>query len=179
MKRFYYTAISAIIINLIFITSLASAAAPAKVRVTKVHDGDTVSIKMSSFSRLSFKIERVRLIGIDAPELKQEPWGRISKRYLKKLISESDWVVSLEFDLEQRDKYGRILGYLWDKKGKMINERMIESGYALLYTFPPNVKYVESFTAAQKRAQSRKTGIWAKGGLKKDPEQWRKEHPRH
>mgnify|MGYP000117790960 CR=1 FL=1 len=178
MKLSYYTRIPIIICLILFIPFLTDAAHAAKFRVTKVHDGDTVSIRISGFAKIPVKTEKVRLIGIDAPELKQEPWGRLSKRYLKKLISESDWIVDLEFDVEQRDKYGRLLAYLIDKNGKMINEKMLEAGHAILYTIPPNVKYVERFTEAQKKAQLSKAGIWRKGGLRKSPEQWRMEHPK-
>lgn len=178
MKLFYYTRFLLIIILVLFITLPTVADCKEKLRVTEVHDGDTISIKIKSFAGIPLKTERVRLIGIDAPELKQEPWGRASKRYLKKLMSESDWIVSIEFDVEQRDKYGRLLCYIWDKKGQLINEKMLENGYALLYTVPPNVKYVERLTAAQKKAQLRNLGIWGKKGLKKTPEQWRMEHMR-
>lgn len=179
MKLFYYTRFSLIIILFLFITFPVVNASQQKFRVTEVHDGDTISIRTRSFAGVPLKIERIRLIGIDAPELKQEPWGRLSKRYLKKLISESDWVVSIEFDVQQRDKYGRLLSYLWDKKGRLINEKMIENGYAMLYTIPPNVKYVDRFAAAQKKAQARRIGIWGEKGLRKSPEQWRMEHPRN
>ncbi len=178
MKLSYYTRFSLIIILLLFITFPTVNASQQKFRVTEVNDGDTISIRTRSFAGVPLKIERVRLIGIDAPELKQEPWGRLSKRYLKKLISESDWVVNVELDVEHRDRYGRLLGYLLDKKGQLINEKMIENGYAMLYTIPPNVKYTERFIAAQKRAQMRRVGVWGKKGLRKSPEQWRREHPR-
>lgn len=178
MKLSYYTRFLLIIILVLSITFPVNAAHSEKFRVTEVHDGDTISIRTRSFAGVPIKIERVRLIGIDAPELKQEAWGRLSKRYLKKLISESDWVVSIEFDIEQRDKYGRLLGYVWDKKGRLINEKMIENGYAMLYTIPPNVKHVERLIAAQKNAQVHKVGIWGKKGLKKSPSEWRREHPR-
>jgi micrococcal nuclease len=179
VKHFYYTRfliLIIIIISFFSIIPLAEAAERKTYLVTAVHDGDTVSIKAKSFIGIPLKIERIRLIGIDAPELKQEPWGRRAKRHLKKLISESNWVVNVEFDVEQRDKYGRLLCYLWDKNGRLINERMLEDGYAVLYTLPPNVKYAERFTAAQKKAQSKNAGIWGKGGIKKSPEEWRKEH---
>ncbi len=150
-----------------------------KFRVTRVHDGDTISIRVSGFAKLPIKTERVRLIGIDAPELRQEPWGWLAKKQLKKLISESDWVVNVEFDVEQRDKYGRLLGYLWGKDGRMINETMLESGYAVLFTLPPNVKYAGRFTAVQKRAKAARAGIWSKGGLiRESPYEWRRRHPR-
>jgi micrococcal nuclease len=178
MKLSYYTRLSLIIILVLFITFPTANASQQKFRVTEVHDGDTISIRTRSFVGIPLKTERVRLIGIDTPELKQEPWGRRAKKHLKKLISESDWVVSIEFDIEQRDKHGRLLIYAWDKKGQLINEKMIGDGYAVVYTIPPNVRYVERFTAAQKKAQALRIGIWGKKGLRKSPEQWRMENPR-
>lgn len=151
----------------------AGAANPNQYVVTDVHDGDTVSIKWKSFIGFPLRIEKVRLIGIDAPEFRQEPWGRLSKRHLKKLLAASDRIISIEFDIVKRDKYGRLLGYLWDKKGRMINESMIESGYALLYTVPPNVRYVDRLTAAQARARGKRAGFWGAGGLRETPSEWR------
>jgi micrococcal nuclease len=178
MKLSYYTRFSLIIILVLFIAFPTANASQQKFRVTEVHDGDTISIRTRSFAGIPLKTERVRLIGIDTPELKQEPWGRRTKKHLKKLISESDWVVSIEFDIEQRDKHGRLLSYVWDKKGQLINEKMIGDGYAVVYTIPPNVRYVERFTAAQKKAQALRIGIWGKKGLRKSPEQWRMKNPR-
>ncbi len=178
MRRYYYTKIVLIIFLAIFITSPLHAFPGSPFVVTNVHDGDTVSIKVESFAGFPLKIERVRLIGIDAPELGQDPWGRKAKRDLKKLISESGWVVNVEFDVEKRDKYGRLLGYLWSRhNGTLINEQMVEDGYAVAYTFPPNVKYSERFLDAQKRAYSKRIGIWGSNGLSEYPAEWRKEHP--
>lgn len=178
MRRYYYTKIAVIIFLTLFITSPLYALPGTSYVVTDVHDGDTVSIKVKSFAGFPLRIERVRLIGIDAPELGQEPWGRKAKKHLKKLISESDWVVNVEFDVEQRDKFGRLLGYLWNRRSKaMINQQMVEDGYAVLFTFPPNIKYSESFSEAQQRAYSKRLGIWGSGGLTQYPAQWRKEHP--
>lgn len=167
-----------IIFLILFITSPIYALSDTPHLVTSVHDGDTVSIKVKSFAGIPTKIERVRLIGIDAPELSQEPWGRRAKKHLKDLLSKSDWIVHVELDVEQRDRYGRILGYLWNRRTHaLINEQMLENGYAVLYTVPPNVKYSERFTGAQQRAYSRHLGIWGRSGLKEYPSQWRNEHP--
>jgi micrococcal nuclease len=187
MKPAYYTKIIIIIISFLIIMYLLFTGAffdkgvtdrPEKFRVIKVHDGDTVSIRTRSFAGIPLKIERVRLVGIDTPELKQEPWGRRSARHLKKLLSESDWVVRIELDLEPRDRHGRLLVYLWDKNGRLINERMIKDGYAVVYTRPPNVKYVERFKSAQEMARAHNAGFWKRGGLKQTPEDWRRENPR-
>lgn len=180
MERHYYNLTFALLIILLSFVLIKDSDAQRfeRYRVTEVHDGDTVSIRTSSFVGIPFKIERVRLIGIDAPELKQEPWGRNAKRYLKKLLSENDWVVSLEFDVQRRDQYNRLLAYLWSKDGTMINEKMLSAGLAMLYTVPPNVKHLERLKRAQRTAQQQKKGIWGRGGLKLTPEQWRHANPR-
>lgn len=143
-----------------------------------MHDGDTVSIRTSSFWGLVVKTEKVRLIGIDAPEFNQEPWGKKAKRHLKKLISDNDWIVNIEYDVLHRDKHNRILAYLWGKNNSLINEQMILDGYAVLFTIPPNVKYVDRLTRAQEIAQQQKRGIWGKHGLLMQPQEWRNKHNR-
>ena len=178
MKPIYYTGITAVIIVLLLADPSSVAAGGDYYRVTKVDDGDTVSIRTQSFLGVPLKIEKVRLIGIDAPELKQQSWGRTAKRHLKEIISVCDWVVRLEYDLEQRDKYGRLLAYLWDKSGRMLNEQMVYDGYAIAFTIPPNLRYAERFDSAQQSAKMRRTGIWGKAGLRQSPYEWRKEHPR-
>lgn len=188
MKLVYYTATAAVGIALFFLLSpLSSRFSPAakeeakpmqEYRVTAVHDGDTVSIRAESFAGIPTRLERVRLIGVDAPELGQEPWGRRSKRHLKKLISESNWIVRVELDVEKRDRYGRLLAYLWGKSGRLINEELIAAGYALSYTVPPNVKYAERFRRARAGAEERKAGLWGADGLAERPGEWRQKHPR-
>lgn len=147
-------------------------------KVTEINDGDTVTIITGGFLGFFVKTERVRLIGIDAPELAQEPWGRRAKNHLKKLIKESDWQVKIELDVQHRDRYGRILAYLWDKQGRMLNYMMVRDGYAVVYTVPPNVKYAEWLLQAQRLAREEKKGIWGKDGLTEAPSEWRKKHPR-
>lgn len=164
---------------LLALSPISAAAVPGTAYVvTEVNDGDTVSLKLKSVIGIPLQVERVRLIGIDAPELNQEPWGRKSKRHLKKLISEAGWMVHLELDVQERDKHGRLLGYLWTKQGYLLNERMIEDGFAVLFTLPPNIKYAERLTGAQDKARAAARGIWGKGGLRKSPHQWRLENPR-
>jgi micrococcal nuclease len=189
MKIRYYTKIPAAVLLCIVLAFYScdgstqptqqTAGSLKPVRITQVNDGDTVSIRYKTAPVGTSKTERVRLVGIDAPELKQDPWGRASARHLKELISKNDWIVYLELDIEQRDKYGRLLGYLWSKDKQLINEKMILDGYAVAYTIPPNVKYAERFIEAQKSARTRKTGIWSKNGLKQNPSDWRRDHPGH
>lgn len=142
------------------------------VTVSRVNDGDTVSVIIDN------RREKVRLIGIDAPEIGQRPWGDEAKKYLENILSSSGWRTRLEFDVERRDKYGRILAYLWTPDGRLVNLMMVKSGYAMLFTFPPNVKHANEFSAAQQEASSRGLGIWGDKGLKERPIDYRKAHPR-
>lgn len=174
----YYTGILALLLFFLCVPPDRPEAAEQTYLVTEVHDGDTVSIKVKSLAGFPLRTERVRLIGIDAPELKQEPWGRTAKRALKKMLAETDWVVRVEFDAAERDQHGRLLGYLWAKNGLLINERLLDEGYAVLYTIPPNVKYAERFVEAQRKAQLLKKGVWGRDGLRESPSDWRRAHPR-
>jgi micrococcal nuclease len=139
--------------------------------VKEVHDGDTISAIINQ------KKEKVRLIGIDAPEIGQNPWGMEAKKYLETLLSSSGWKVKLEFDIDKRDKYGRILAYLWTTRGEMVNLLMLKSGNALLFTLPPNVKYVNDLRTAQREAKDGEFGIWGEKGMKERPGAYRREHP--
>ncbi|MEJ5228077.1 thermonuclease family protein [Thermodesulfovibrio sp.] len=171
--------ISVLLLFIIFVYPACAKRESEYYKVTEIHDGDTLTIVKDSFLGILVKTERIRLIGIDAPELAQEPWGRKAKNHLKKLIRESSWLVKIELDVQQRDKYGRLLAYLWDKNGNMINYMMIRDGYAMVYTIPPNVKYAEKFVEAQRVAREEKRGIWGEGGLKEKPSDWRKANPRN
>jgi len=142
------------------------------VRVMAVNDGDTLTV------RIRGRAEKIRLIGIDAPEMGQRPWGSRAKEHLQSLVSSSEWNVDAGFDVVQRDKYGRILAYIFSKNGELLNTRMIRDGYAVMFTLPPNVKYAGEFAEAQRQARERKLGIWGRDGLKQLPVDYRKTHPR-
>jgi len=137
--------------------------------VVSVHDGDTIKVKYEG------RTESVRFIGIDAPELDQEEWGKKAQERLYSLIPPGS-VVTLEFDLTKRDKYGRLLAYIFTRDGKFVNELMLRDGLAMLYTFPPNVKYTEKFREAQRYARENMLGIWGKNGLSMSPQDFRKSH---
>jgi micrococcal nuclease len=142
------------------------------VRVEKIYDGDTIGAVVDG------RFEKIRLLGIDAPEMDQRPWGRKAKKCLDSLLAAANSMISLEYDIEQRDKYGRILGYIWLQDGRMLNEEMLKNGFAVLFTCPPNVKYVMRLRAAQEKGRDNKIGIWGENGLRERPYNYRKEHPR-
>ncbi len=141
-------------------------------QVIKVHDGDTVTLQIKNI------FHKTRLIGIDAPEMNQRPWGRRAKEYLIDIMNHTDWTVFVETDVITHDKYGRLLAYLWSKQKELVNEKMILEGNAQLFTIPPNVRYVSTFTNAEQRARQEKKGIWGEKGLKESPAEYRKKHPR-
>ena len=142
------------------------------ISVVIVHDGDTVTVIRDK------KQEKVRLIGIDAPELGQKPWGEQAKQYLESILLTSGWKVKIESDVEKTDQHGRTLAYLWTYDGSLINLMMIKGGYALLYTVSPNVKHAEEFRKAQAEAREKRLGIWSEEGLRERPQDYRREHPR-
>lgn len=136
-------------------------------RVVEVIDGDTVKVKMNG------KTETVRLIGIDTPETVHpskpvQPYGPEASNYTKSKLAGK--TVYLELDVEQRDKYGRLLAYVWlavpkstsdnEIKANLFNARLLLDGYARLSTYPPNVKYVNRFTVWQKEARAKERGLW-------------------
>jgi micrococcal nuclease len=141
-------------------------------RVVAVNDGDTVMIRMNK------REYRTRLIGIDAPEMGQEPWGDKAREHVRKLLKEAGWTVSVETDIVKYDKYDRLLVYLWSDDKTLINERMLLDGYAVLFTIQPNSKYVDRFIKAQRLARQKKIGIWGPDGPKERPLDYKKTHPR-
>lgn len=101
--------------------------------------------------------ERVRLIGIDAPDLAQEPWGKEAKLQLEQLIGNKP--ITLEPGLEPRDRYERTLAYVW-QDGKLLNEQLVAKGYALAVPRSPNTKYDQRLKRAQEKARLMGVGIW-------------------
>lgn len=135
--------------------------------VISVVDGDTIRVMYQG------SIESVRFIGIDAPEHDQGEWGERATNRLKSLVPPGS-VVILEFDVQRRDKYNRLLGYVFTRDGLFVNEIMLREGLAMLYTFPPNVRYVDRLRAAQNHAREAGTGIWGKDGLTMTPQEYRR-----
>jgi micrococcal nuclease len=116
--------------------------------VTKILDGDTVQFSGG---------ERVRYIGIDTPE-KGEPFSEEAKELNQKLVLGKR--IKIEFDVQERDKYGRLLGYVY-VDNIFVNAELIKAGLAVLYTYPPNVKHSDYFAKLQKQARDKKAGIWS------------------
>ena len=104
--------------------------------------------------------ERVRLLLIDAPESAQVPWGDSAKAALASLLPQGV-EARVEYDVERRDDYGRLLAYLWLDDGRMVNEAMAEAGYVVLLYYPPNGRYRARIEAAVEAARTDHRGLWA------------------
>jgi micrococcal nuclease len=122
-------------------------------RVTKNTDGDTL--------RLS-GIGRVRLIGVDTPEVYGgvECYGREASAFTKRVLPPGT-TVRYRLGIDPRDRYGRALAYVWLADGRFFNLMLVERGYAQVLTIPPNVDYADRFREAQRRARQAERGLWS------------------
>lgn len=122
-------------------------------QVIRIMDGDTIMVR---------GLGKIRYIGIDAPELRhpmkgEERFGFEAYEYNKKLLR--DKPVKLEFDIERRDKYDRVLAYVY-AGSIFVNANLVEAGYAKVMTVPPNVKYRKLFLYLQEKAKKDQRGLW-------------------
>lgn len=115
-----------------------------QIKIIKIYDGDTITALTSQKEKI-----KIRLYGIDAPELKQ-PFGKASKRHLIDLISNN----SLNINEKGKDKYGRTLAVLYNGD-QDINAQMVIDGYAWAYD-----KFSKDYVAFQQNAQALKKGLW-------------------
>ncbi|MDM8328645.1 thermonuclease family protein [Staphylococcus felis] len=124
--------------------------------VKRVIDGDTIVIDKNG------EDEKVRLIGVDTPETVKpntpvQPYGKAASDYTKKHLTNQH--VRLEYDREEKDRYGRTLAYVW-LGNDMFNVMLAEEGLARAKFYPPNDKYRILIEQAQKKAQKQQLNIW-------------------
>ncbi|MBI3590620.1 MAG: thermonuclease family protein [Candidatus Melainabacteria bacterium] len=180
--------------------------------VKAVFDGDTILIVGDK------KDTKIRLLGIDAFEHEQIPYGPKAKDFLAMLVLNKN--VCVETDVQENDIYGRTLGYVFVNSVNIeqdvivgsketlhatspqqsrsnlrkssgiatphsvrlamtfINEELVKNGFAILYDFPPNIKYLLRLKKAQVFARQNMLGVWEKHDyIIETPAQWRHEHP--
>lgn len=132
-----------------------------KAMVYSVTDGDTVKVKING------KKFTVRLIGTDTPEIKDprktvQCFGREASAYTKKNLLNKNVILEADVVAGNKDKYGRILRYVFLENGVNFNRQLIADGYAYEYTYKSQLyRYRDKFKQAQKEARENKRGLWA------------------
>ncbi|MFI6293522.1 thermonuclease family protein [Nonomuraea sp. NPDC050790] len=129
-------------------------------RVVWVNDGDTMVVSPVD-GAYAGREQRVRLIGIDAPEVRPVPqcWAGESTKALLKLAPRGS-IVTLAFDTQKFDDYRRQLRYVWNAQGVLVNESQLAGGNAFFLRVWPNVAYEKDFREQADRARAAKRGLW-------------------
>lgn len=127
----------------------------AERRCIRVIDGDTIELEGD---------ERVRLIGVDAPESVDprrpvEPFGLEAAAFTRRMVEGK--TVRLEYDAETRDQYGRTLAYIYLRDGTLLNAEIIRQGYGYAYTRFPHSR-LQEFVGLEREAREGGRGLWAK-----------------
>jgi len=143
------------------------ATAPQGTIATIVQTVSGDSLEISVPGGQADQVQRVRLIGIDAPELQQDPWGLRAKERLEQLLAGRS--VLLESEGSSLDRFDRRLAYVWQGK-TLLNEQLVLEGHALAMprsvypdatgTFQPKTRYDQRLANAQTKARILGLGIW-------------------
>jgi len=139
-----------------FVSAAAASPRPLEGVVVRIVDGDTIHVRGAE------RIEKVRYIGVNTPEIHhptrgEEPGGREASEVNRRLVAGRH--VRLELDVQSRDRYGRLLAYVWIGE-TMINAELVRQGYAQVMTVPPNVRYQRLFLDLQRDARLAGRGLW-------------------
>jgi micrococcal nuclease len=132
-----------------------------------VTDGDTILRAV-----VNDRNERIRLIGVDAPEIEYEaqPGGQEAQKFARARLTQR--TVWLEMDVLERDHHGRLLAYVWLRRLTLVNEALVRrhmfnaqlllEGHAQAVTIPPNVRYSGMFAEFQQEAEAAEKEMWKK-----------------
>jgi micrococcal nuclease len=140
------------------------------VNFQKVISGNTIEVLWTKEGKTT--LETIRLMGIKAPDIKQNPWGKQAQKTLESLLTLNPQSLSLllELDNDKPDQYGRFWAFVWYEK-KLINEEIIKQGLAITDLCPvilpkktiinnQKEKYCKRLSQAQQYARVMGLGIW-------------------
>jgi micrococcal nuclease len=139
------------------------ASEPGAATVARVVDGDTIRVRIEGHD------EPVRLVGIDTPESVKpgtpvQCFALAASARTKALLPEGS-EVRLVRDVEERDRYGRLLAYVYRADDDLfVNLALVREGYAVALTIPPNVAHADEIVAAARDARESGRGLWAACG---------------
>jgi len=128
--------------------------------VVEVIDGDTIKVDFGG------QIETVRLIGIDTPEIpspyhsEEECFGREAAQYARELLKKQLVYLIKDPSHSDRDKYNRLLRYVFLEDGTLINAKLIKDGYAFNYIYEP-FQFMKQFDYLEKQAKENRIGLWS------------------
>ncbi len=124
--------------------------------VERVVDGDTIELRRAG---------KVRFIGVDTPEVYGgvECYGRKASAYTKKLLPEGERA-EYRAGVDPRDRYDRLLAYVYAPGGRMVNATLVREGYAQPLTIPPNVDFADLFVRLGREAREAGRGLWSQCG---------------
>lgn len=132
---------------------------PGLYRVVRFDDGDTIVVDMEG------KEEKIRFIGVDTPET-QDPrkpvqcFGKAASAYTKKIIGTQNVRLEADPTNTNRDRYQRLLRYVYLADGTLVNKKIIEDGYGFALTAFPFTK-LEEFRMTQVSARESNRGLWS------------------
>jgi micrococcal nuclease len=146
MKRF----LALFLVVAVLLLSCVPVATESQVKVVRVIDGDTIEIAGGA---------HVRYIGMDTPETypKVEFYGPEAKAKNIELVEGK--LVTLEKDVSDTDKYGRLLRYVY-ADGVFVNGELVRLGYAEAVPYPPDTRYQWQLEQLEKEAKAAKRGLW-------------------
>jgi endonuclease YncB( thermonuclease family) len=132
--------------------------------VLDIHDGDTMKLDCG-WDEAKPQIITVRLYCIDAPELAQEPWGKLARDHLRSITGHAVAIKPVEWD-----RHGRLVAVVHSKGGEL-NLRMVADGFAPVY---PKYCRNQRYYAAETESRARGSGVWSVSGAHQTPWAWRK-----
>ena len=139
--------------------SAGDAGSAAAGRVVEIVDGDTIHVQLAGTR------EKVRYIGVDTPETKHptkgvECYGEKASDFNAELVADEQ--VRLVRDVEERDRYGRLLAYVYRvRDGLFVNAELARLGYAQPLSIPPDVRYAGRFAQLAREAREQGRGLWS------------------
>lgn len=130
--------------------------------VLRIVDGDTIEVNINGVS------EKIRLIGVNTPETvdprrKVECFGKEASRFVTDILTGTSVVLEADASQGDRDRYGRLLRYVYLSDGSLLNNTIIAEGYGYEYTYGVPYRSMNDFNDAERTAQKLEKGLWAEG----------------
>lgn len=143
-------------LTLILLALAGPAVADEVFECVRVVDGDTIVVKINN------RNEKVRLIGVDTPETVHpskpvQYFGKEASEFTRRMVAGKK--VRLEYDWQKRDKYGRLLAYVFLQDGTFLNAEIIKQGYGFAYVRYP-FRHMEEFKGYESEARTNRLGLW-------------------